>query len=175
MTRLLFYILFATAVAPTTAFVRSTLPSHRASIVPLRAATTIQRIDDSNYIDLLQDSIVLVDACAAFCGPCKLIEPVLEQCAQDWADTLQVAKFSVDQPNPMVKMELVAQNVLPSSLPYLILFDKGQVRGTWTGVITEEEMNEFLRQHLPPKETAVSSRRGISLVEQPDEYMLAHP
>ena len=125
---------------------RPQLPIH--GLGPLAAGTIID-LNDSNYAAVLgSNTPVLVDACAPWCGPCKLIEPVLSRCADTWDGALVLARFDVEGKNPDLKMELMLQGVMPKSLPSLILFEKQKAITTRNGVITDDQMEDFLKTNL---------------------------
>eukprot|EP00980_Cylindrotheca_fusiformis_P008206 scaffold1736_cov127-Cylindrotheca_fusiformis.AAC.20 len=149
------------------------------------SSRNIVELGDSNFRDLFQsDTPVLIDACAKWCGPCKLIEPVINQCADDREDSLVVCRYDVDSDSNEVKLELLLQRVMPQALPSLILIRNRKVLGTRNGIVTDSELDEFLNQHLS-KTTDVSEkdeieetskrieRRGfINFMNQVDDYML---
>ena len=117
-------------------------------------------------------------SCLSFkrCGPCKLIEPVLQQCADDWKDSLVVGKFDVEDANGEdaksrdLKVELILQGVMPKALPALILVHENKILDTWKGVISPNELKEMLEKHVVKNKhvesiTATKSPfRGIGLV-----------
>jgi thioredoxin 1 len=77
--------------------------------------------DDSFQNDVLQaDKPVLVDFTAVWCGPCKMLDPVVKQLAQEWAGKVKIVKLDVDS-NPNVTMEYQVMG-----LPTLIMFVNGQ-------------------------------------------------
>jgi thioredoxin 1 len=144
------------------AFSSSPLWGTRASrMIPLSASSelVIVNLDDSNYRKLLGsgDKAVLVDACAPWCGPCKLIEPVVERCAKNRKDTLVVARFDVESKSPDLKVELLLQNAMPRSLPSLILFHNQEAIAKWNGVITDEELEDFLSENIPRETTSTTA------------------
>jgi thioredoxin 1 len=158
---------------------RPQLPIH--GIGPLAAGTIID-LNDSNYAAVLgSNTPVLVDACAPWCGPCKLIGPVLNRCADNWDGALVVARFDVEGKNPDLKMELVLQGVMPKSLPSLILFEKEKAITTRNGVITDDQMEEFLKTNLPTQQKKTSKPKThkeagfLSLASSTnDDYMLTN-
>ena len=84
-------------------------------------ANTVTVTDASFDQDVLQsDKLVLVDFWAAWCGPCRMVAPVLEEIAAEHPDTLTIAKLNVDE-NPEVSRDY---RVL--SIPTLILFKGGE-------------------------------------------------
>lgn len=121
------------------------------SSTSLKAGIT-EYLDDQNYRTMIQNSekdLVLVDACAQWCGPCKLIDPFLVESAETYKDSLQVVKLDVDAEGIKdVKIELMLQGALPKALPHLILFHKGQAVAVHTGVLKQEKLNTFIEENL---------------------------
>ena len=144
---------------------------------------TILDIDDFNYAEILRgEKPVLIDACATWCGPCKLIMSTLQRCAETWSDRLLVARYDVEQGNHNgdLKLELLLQDALPSSLPMLILFEKQKVVAKHNGVITEEQLEEFLVANLAQQQMEKASKQQtagfVSLSSSSlggDDYMLS--
>jgi thioredoxin 1 len=139
---------------------------------------------DTNYETFLKGQIVLVDACAQWCGPCKLIEPVLDRCMEKWQGTLHMAKFDVEAKNPNLKLEFLLQDVMPKSLPCLVLFKDGKALAKHNGVITDEELDDFIETNLQGT-TSLQRDQGvvapkkqagmISLSQNDsDDYMLSN-
>jgi thioredoxin 1 len=115
----------------------------------LSASRYLTTIEDSNFRELFcGDEYLLVDCCAQWCGPCKLIEPTLEEAAKKWKDNLVVGKYDVESKNDQVKVELLLQGVMPQALPALILIHKNKVLTTWKGVIQPQELNALLDKHI---------------------------
>jgi thioredoxin 1 len=141
------------------------------------AAGGVIELNDENFRSLLDGDIpVLIDACAEFCGPCKLIEPVLDRCAENWGDNLVVSRYDVQSKNHAVKVELLLKGVMPKSLPSLILFQNNKVATTWNGVLSDAELEELLQENLTsnqakaPEPALVSSRKsGYSNQAKPPE------
>ncbi len=88
-------------------------------------------VDDSNFESevVKSDHPVLVDFSATWCGPCKKLEPVVEEIAGDYDGRLKVVKVDVDKaPNTAAKFAVL-------SVPTLLLFNAGQVRDQVTGLV----------------------------------------
>ena len=115
----------------------------------LMQAGAIVDIDDSNKNAILaDDKTVLIDAYATFCGPCKLIEPVIERCAAKRED-VDVVRYNVEAPNVKeLKLDLLMQKTVIRKLPTLIMYRKGQVVSTHSGLINYEELESFISNAL---------------------------
>jgi thioredoxin 1 len=88
---------------------------------PTTGASTVAVTDDSFSADVLSsDTPVLVDFWATWCGPCKMVAPVLEEIASEKAGALRVAKIDVDE-NPAT-----ARDFQVVSIPTMILFKDGK-------------------------------------------------
>ncbi len=91
---------------------------------------------------LKNDKAVLLDFWAEWCGPCKMIAPLLEEVAVSHADKLAVMKLNVDE-NPNV-----AQKFGIRSIPTLILFKNGEVQAQKMGAMPKSQLEEFLDTNL---------------------------
>ncbi len=85
---------------------------------------------------------VLVDFWAEWCGPCKMIAPVLEQVASDYEGRMQVVKLNVDQ----AQQTAFRYNV--RSIPTLILFKNGQVERQVVGAQSKQQITRMLEEQL---------------------------
>ena len=88
------------------------------------------------------DRPVLVDFTAGWCQPCKMIEPIVKQLAQDWDGKVKVVKLDSDE-NPNI---LTQFGVL--GIPTLMLFKGGQVKERVTGYQSKEKLLTKLNPHL---------------------------
>jgi thioredoxin 1 len=85
---------------------------------------------------------VLVDFWAAWCGPCRSIEPAVERIARDMAGKLRVAKVNVDE-NPALAQRLDIQGI-----PTMIIVKNGRVVDRWSGALPEQAIRARLAQQL---------------------------
>ena len=84
----------------------------------------------------------LVDFWAEWCGPCKMIAPILDEAASEYADRLAVVKVNVDE-NPNI-----AQKFGIRSIPTLMLFKDGAVQAQKLGAMSKSQLTEFLDSNL---------------------------
>jgi|Transcript_57411 thioredoxin 1 len=180
---------FLWVTSSTAAFSTRSVPALTSSVHkrtgrrPLQAQ--IVDLDDSNYRDTLLgggEKSFLVDACAVWCGPCKLIEPIVRRCGEKWSDRLDVMRYDIESKSTNVKMELLRQDALPQKLPSLILFRDGKAVAKHSGIISEEELDDFISSNLADQEdldkdiigAAEEQRSGfISFGASHDDYMLS--
>ena len=92
---------------------------------------------------LKSDKPVLVDFWAPWCGPCRMLAPVLAEVAAEKGDKIKVGKVNVDE-NP----ELAAQYGI-SGIPAMLLFKGGKVAATSIGFKPKPELESFIATHVP--------------------------
>ena len=88
------------------------------------------------------DKPVLVDFTAGWCQPCKMIDPIVKQLAQDWDGKVKVVKLDADE-NPNIMMQY---GVL--GIPTLMLFKSGQVKERMTGYQPKDKLVTKLTPHI---------------------------
>ena len=99
--------------------------------------------DDSFDSEVLKaDSPVLVDYWAEWCGPCKMIAPVLEEIAREYAGKIKVAKLNIDE-NTQTPRKYGIRGI-----PTLMLFKNGQVEATKVGAVSKSQLSAFLDGNL---------------------------
>jgi thioredoxin 1 len=85
---------------------------------------------------------VLVDFWAEWCGPCKMIAPILDEIARDYQDRVQIVKLNVDENN-----ETPAKFNI-RGIPTLLLFKDGTLAATKVGAANKAQLAQFLDTHL---------------------------
>lgn len=95
--------------------------------------------DENNFNDLVMSGKVLVDFFATWCGPCKMLTPILEELASDRSDT-KIVKVDVDE------CEKIARQFGIMSIPTLMKFVDGKIIDKKVGFISKEELTTWLEQ-----------------------------
>ncbi|HET9694817.1 MAG TPA: thioredoxin TrxA [Steroidobacteraceae bacterium] len=104
----------------------------------------IVHVSDSSFEqDVLKSTVpVLLDFWAEWCGPCKMIAPILDQIAAEYAGRVIVAKINVDE-NPKTPMKFNVRGI-----PTLILFKNGLLEGQKIGAVRKADVAAFLDSKL---------------------------
>ena len=104
----------------------------------------IVHVTDSSFAeDVLQSATpVLLDFWAEWCGPCKMIAPILDDVAKEFAGKLKVAKINIDE-NQQTPAQFGVRGI-----PTLMLFKAGAVEATKVGALSKSQLVAFLDSHL---------------------------
>jgi thioredoxin 1 len=104
----------------------------------------IKYVTDASFEQdvLKSDKPVLLDFWAEWCGPCKMIGPILEELSGEYGDKIQIAKMNVDE-NRDVPAKYGIRGI-----PTLMLFKDGKVAATKVGALSKAQLTAFLDGHL---------------------------
>ncbi|MBE8993138.1 thioredoxin [Microcystis aeruginosa] len=104
-------------------------------------ATFIQ--DETEFDSLLKsESLLVVDCTATWCGPCKLVAPLIDRLADDYRDRAKVFKLDLDNNKPVAKRFGIR------SIPAVMVFKQGELIETLVGVKPYEEFTEAVERQL---------------------------
>lgn len=104
----------------------------------------IHHVTDASFdAEVLQSTTpVLVDYWAEWCGPCKMIAPVLDEVANEYGDKLKVVKLNIDE----------NQSTPPKygirGIPTLMLFKNGNIEATKVGALSKSQLTAFIDSHI---------------------------
>ncbi len=104
----------------------------------------IVNVTDASFEEdvLKAEGPVLVDYWAEWCGPCKMIAPVLDEISKDYAGKLKICKLNIDE------NEATAPKYGVRGIPTLMLFKNGNVEATKVGALSKSQLTAFLDSNL---------------------------
>jgi thioredoxin 1 len=104
----------------------------------------VLHVSDSDFNEtvLKASGPVLVDYWAEWCGPCKMIAPILDEIAKDYDGKLTVAKINIDE-NPQTPQHYGVRGI-----PTLMLFKNGEVEATKVGALSKSQLAAFIDSNL---------------------------
>lgn len=94
---------------------------------------------EENFNDVINDDIVLVDFFASWCGPCRMLAPILEEISED-RDSIKIVKVDVDECNSLAKTYGIM------SIPTLLLFKNGNLIRKTTGFMPKEQLLSWIEE-----------------------------
>ena len=105
---------------------------------------SVLHVTDSNFDELVlkAGAPVLVDYWAEWCGPCKMIAPVLDEISKEYSGKITVAKLNIDD-NPATPAHYGVRGI-----PTLMLFKDGDVEATKVGALTKSQLTQFIDSNI---------------------------
>ncbi len=101
----------------------------------------IENVTDQNFAEATAEGLVLADFWAPWCGPCKMIAPVLEEIDKEMSDKVKIVKLDVDE------NQETASKFGVMSIPTLLLFKDGEVVDQAIGFQPKEALTELINKH----------------------------
>ncbi len=107
-------------------------------------AGNLIELSDATFDEAVRNSDVpvLVDFWAPWCGPCKMLTPIIEQVADEFAGKAKICKLNTDEARD------AAVEFGINAIPTLILFKDGQVQKKWVGLTSKKDISEAINQVL---------------------------
>lgn len=104
----------------------------------------VHKLDDQDFDEkvIKTKKLILVDFWADWCGPCKILSPILNEVAKEYCKKIIFYKINIDD-NP-----LTAPKYNVSSIPTLILFKNGKIVDTKSGILSLNQIKNFLNKYI---------------------------
>ncbi|MBE9213336.1 thioredoxin [Plectonema cf. radiosum LEGE 06105] len=105
--------------------------------------TTVTQVKETEFETLLKsENILVVDFTATWCGPCRVVAPLIQQLAQEYPEDIKVVKIDVDQDKPLAKKYEVR------SIPAVLIFKNGELVENLVGAKPYEEFSDAVKKNL---------------------------
>ena len=107
-------------------------------------AENLNELNDAAFDDIVHNSTVpvLVDFWAPWCGPCKMMAPIIEELADEYTDKAKICKLNTDEARDS------AMEFGISAIPTIILFKDGQVQKKWVGLTSKKDITAEINNLL---------------------------
>lgn len=89
-----------------------------------------------------EDKVIVADFWATWCGPCRMLSPILSEVSEEMSDKIKVVKINVDD-NPMLAQQFRVKN-----LPTVMVIKNGQIRDMMVGFRPKHEVVKFVKNHI---------------------------
>lgn len=106
--------------------------------------SAVLEVTDENFEQEVEqaEGVAMVDFWAAWCGPCRLVGPIVDELAQEYAGQVKVAKLDVDA------SQRTAMKFGIRSIPSILIFKDGQLVDSVVGAVPKQHLEQKLKQHL---------------------------
>ena len=106
--------------------------------------SAVMEVTDETFEKEVEEAegVAMVDFWAAWCGPCRLVGPIVDELAQEYAGQVKVAKLDVDA------SQRTAMKFGIRSIPSILIFKDGQLVDSVVGAVPKQHLEQKLKQHL---------------------------
>ena len=102
----------------------------------------LPEVNDSNFKTETSQGLVLVDFWAEWCGPCRMVGPVLEELSKEYGQKVSIKKLNVDD------NQNTARDLSIQSIPTLLLYKDGQLVDKAIGALPKSQLKTFIDRHI---------------------------
>ncbi len=102
----------------------------------------ITELNSNNFKSFIESNLTLVDIWAVWCGPCKMISPIVDEISADYQGRLSVGKLDADD-NKEIVAEIGVRNI-----PTLLLYKNGEIVDKLVGAISKQKLSDMIDTHL---------------------------
>ena len=102
----------------------------------------MELLNENNFQEKTKNGVVLVDFFANWCGPCRMMAPILEDLKDEFGDSIEIYKVDVDD------NEYLARQFSVMSIPTLVLFVNGEKKEKHVGLMQQEELSEIISRYI---------------------------
>ena len=100
------------------------------------------KLNENNYDEVVSSGLTLVDVFADWCGPCKVISPIIDELSSDYQGQVVFGKLNVDEAKDKTT-ELGVRNI-----PTILIYKDGQIVERNTGAVSKNQLKELIDKHL---------------------------
>ncbi len=105
--------------------------------------TTVTTVPESDFETLLKsENLLVVDFTATWCGPCRLVAPLMDQLSQEYQERIKVIKIDVDEDKPLARKYEIR------SIPAVLFFKNGELVESVKGAVAYEQFSNAVKAHL---------------------------
>lgn len=102
----------------------------------------MELLNEKNFDEKIKNGVVVVDFFATWCGPCRMMTPILEEVSEEYEDKIQIYKVDVDD------NEKLSKNFGILSIPTILIFVNGEMKEKHVGLWLKDDLSEAIEKYL---------------------------